>query len=108
MNGIAGQDLDWFFEVYFRSAGMPDLSSTQDGTDVVLRWVTKDDLPFDMPVPVRMNGSIDRIEFSDNMARLSDTQLDDILIDPNMQILRKLSSLPTCEEQRAEKKDDPK
>lgn len=102
VSDIAGTDMDWFIEVYFRSIQVPELTSEQDGSDVVLKWTTGDELPFDMPVPVRVHGSIERIEFVDKTARLEDTQLSDIQIDPNLQILRKLSSMPTCEEKKAE------
>jgi aminopeptidase N len=99
---VAGNDLSWFFDVYIRGAELPQLVSEQDGTDVVLRWHTAGDLPFNMPLPVRHGKSIERVEFVDNVARLADTRLHDILIDPNMRILRQLPSLPTCEERRAE------
>ena len=99
---IAGSDLQWFFEVYVRSGELPELLSEQNGNDVVLTWKAPQDLPFDMPVPVRINGSIRRVEFENNAARLGDINVGDILIDPDMQILRKLSSLPSCEEQKAE------
>lgn len=99
---VANSDLAWFFEVYLRTGELPELVSEQVGPDVELRWVTANDLPFNMPVPVRVNGAITRVEFFDNTARLADTERDAIQIDPNMQVLRQLPSLPTCEEQRAE------
>lgn len=99
---IADSELDWFFEVYVRGGELPELISEQVGPDVVLRWNTAGDLPFDMPVPVRAKNSIERVEFVNKMSRLADTRLVDVLIDPNMQILRKLPSLPSCEEQRTE------
>ncbi|MGI9206146.1 MAG: M1 family metallopeptidase [Woeseiaceae bacterium] len=102
---IANSDLSWFFEVYLRTGELPELVREQVGADIVLRWNTAGDLPFNMPVPVRINGAITRVEFLDNTARLSDTEQGAIQIDPNMQVLRKLPSLPTCEEQRAEKAD---
>ena len=103
---VAGRDLQWFFEVYVRGNELPVLASEQDGPDVVLRWSAENDRPFDMPVPVRIDGRIERVEFTDNEARLADTRLADIAIDPEMQILRQLSSLPTCEQQQAEKEND--
>ncbi len=102
VSDVAGTDMDWFFEVYFRSPRIPELISEQDGADVVLTWLTEDDLPFDMPVPVRINGSMQRVGFVDKTARLPDTRLAEIQIDPDMQILRKLSSMPSCEEKKAE------
>jgi len=99
---ISGQDMSWFFEVYVRNGPLPELDMQQDGSDVVLTWQTENDLPFDMPVPVRIDGSIRRIEFSDNVARLENLEAGSLQIDPEMRILRKLASLPSCEEQIAE------
>jgi aminopeptidase N len=103
---VAGRDLTWFFEVYFRTAAVPELTSRQDGADVLLEWSTEGDLPFDMPVPVRRNGEVVRVDFSGNSARLEKISLDDVQIDPFMQVLRKLPSLPTCEERKAEEEEE--
>ena len=43
---------------------------------------------------------------SQNSARLSGVPLEDIQIDPFMRVLRKLSSLPTCEEREAEEDEE--
>jgi aminopeptidase N len=102
----SGQDLAWFFEVYARRGPLPVLSNTQIGDDLVLEWENVDDLPFPMPVPVRFDGKIQRIEFEENKATLTGTSQKDILIDPFMRVLRKLSIVPTCEERRAEEAEE--
>jgi aminopeptidase N len=102
VSGIAGRDLSWFFEVYLRSAAVPELTARQDGSDVLLEWITEDDLPFDMSTPVRTGDEVTRIEFSENRARLAGISIDDVQIDPFMQVLRKLPSLPTCAEREIE------
>ena len=61
-----------------------------------------DELNFPMPLPVRINGEISRVEFSANRATLSNVSMADILIDPDMEILRKTDAVPTCEERRVE------
>jgi len=99
---VAGTDTSWFFEVYLRSGELPELVSEQDGEDVLLTWHAPDDLPFDMPVPVRVGDTLTRVEFQDNRARLPGTRLSEVQIDPQMQILRQLPSLPSCQEQQAE------
>jgi hypothetical protein len=70
--------------------------------NVVLEWLVADDLDFPMPLPVRINGEMSRVEFSDNRATLNNVAKADILIDPDMAILRKTDAVPTCEERRAE------
>ena len=61
------------------------------------------DLDFPMPVPVRINGEMLRVEFEGNTAVLPRVGAADVQIDPLMQILRKLPIVPTCEERREER-----
>jgi aminopeptidase N len=98
----AGKDLSWFFEVYARRGPLPVLVESENGSDLLLEWQTVDELPFPMPIPVRINGELQRIEFQDNSAILAETSKSDVQVDPFMQVLRKLPIVPTCEERRAE------
>ena len=103
---VAGQDLAWFFEVYARRGPLPKLAITEQNNAVVLEWLIADDLDFPMPIPVRINGDIRRVEFSENRATLMGLSSSDIQVDPYMRVLRKLSIVPTCEERRAEEADE--
>jgi hypothetical protein len=69
---------------------------------VSLEWRVEDDLTFPMPIPVRVADEDRLIEFTENRALIPDVARQDILVDPNMTVLRKLSTVPTCEERRAE------
>jgi aminopeptidase N len=99
---VYGQDLAWFFEVYARRGPLPVLQSRATSNGVVLQWQNVGALDFPMPIPVRIDGQLKRVEFVDNQALLKDVSLADIQIDPFMSVLRKLSIVPTCEERRAE------
>lgn len=101
-SSVAGEDLGWFFEVYTRRGPLPEILVTNTDDGVVLQWQTPDNLDFPMPVPVRVDGEMRRVEFVNNRALIEGVSGDDILIDPYMEILRKLSILPTCEERLAE------
>jgi len=81
---------------------------TQEGDDLSFEWGNIDKLQFPMPVPVRVNGEIQRLEFEGNSAILKDTSLNDFQVDPFMRVLRKLSVVPTCEERRAEEAEESK
>ncbi len=98
----AGADLAWFFEVYVRRGPLPNVELTQSGDDLILEWVSVDDLDFPMPLPISVNGEMRRVEFSDNRATLTNVSKGDVLIDPRLQILRKLEQMPSCEERRDE------
>jgi aminopeptidase N len=105
VNEVTAEDLSWFFEIHLRTAAVPELLAHQTGEGVLLEWRTENELPFDMPVPVRVNGEMTRVEFAHNSARLEGLSLEDLQIDPFMQILRKLPPLPTCDERKAEDGD---
>jgi len=102
----AGEDLAWFFEVYARSGALPVLEITDGNDGLQLEWLAPNDLPFPMPIPIRIDGELRTITFEDNKATLSGVAKDDVLVDPYMQVLRKLSIVPTCEERRAEEAEE--
>jgi aminopeptidase N len=97
----AGTDLGWFFEVYARRGPLPVLEAEEERDGVRLTWTTPDDLDFPMPVPVRVRGQMTLVHFEGNTAFIDGSTKADILIDPEMRVLRKLSVVPTCEERRA-------
>ncbi|MGI9273165.1 MAG: M1 family metallopeptidase [Woeseiaceae bacterium] len=99
---VHGDDLAWFFEVYARRGPLPVLASRDSDEGVVLEWQNVNGLDFPMPIPVRLDGEIVRVEFSGNQALLKGHLKNDIQIDPFLDVLRKLSVVPTCEERRAE------
>jgi aminopeptidase N len=98
----SGEDLSWFFEVYARTGPLPELLVNESNDGVSLEWRVEDDLTFPMPIPVRVADEDRLIEFTENRALIPDVARQDILVDPNMTVLRKLSTVPTCEERRAE------
>ena len=99
---VAGTDLSWFFEVYARRGPLPVLAVADTPAGVLLTWTNVADLPFPMPLPVRVNGDIRRVNFVDNQAILPGLGSHEIQVDPYLQVLRKLPIVPTCEERRAE------
>ncbi len=102
INDEAGADMSWFFDVYVRSAPLPELNAEIDGDDLVLSWNTFSDADFPMPAPVRIDGELRRIEMPGGAARIEGGATAEVMIDPMMEILRKLPSVPTCAERKAE------
>ena len=98
----AGEDLAWFFEVYARRGPLPLLGVTESDSGLAFEWQNVGELEFPMPVPVRVNGEMRRVEFTGNHAMLQGVREADVQVDPFMQILRKLPIVPTCEERREE------
>ena len=54
----SGMKLDWFFEVYLRQPQLPELV-VEDG---ILRWKTPGNLPFPMPIPLKVGDKKLRVE----------------------------------------------
>jgi aminopeptidase N len=57
VNRITGQDYRWFFDVYLYRAALPELVAERDASGLALRWKVPGDLPFPMPVQVRVGGN---------------------------------------------------
>ena len=69
-NEIAGEDLGWFFEVYVRQAGLPQLEhAVQDGV-LRLQWRAPKELPFSLPVPVVVDGVEHRVTMAGGKGEL--------------------------------------
>jgi len=98
----AGEDLAWFFEVYARRGPLPELEVTESDSGLVLEWRNIGELEFPMPIPVRVNGEMRRVEFTGNRTTLPGVRKTDVQVDPLMSVLRKLPIVPTCEERREE------
>ena len=60
VNQVTGKDYDWFFNIYLYRAGLPKLVESRVGGLLKLRWETPDNLPFPMPVDIRVDTYPDR------------------------------------------------
>jgi len=70
VNGLAGRDLGWFFDVYLRQPALPRLMSEQRGAELNLRWEVPEGLPFPMPIEVSVDGRVQRVEMPEGRATL--------------------------------------
>jgi aminopeptidase N len=83
-----GHELGWFFEVYLRQAALPQLLVERAADAVELRWQTPSDLPFPMPVPVRIGEQVQRVEMAGGRGRLEVPAGQDAVVDPEGWVLR--------------------
>jgi aminopeptidase N len=58
----AGQDLDWFFEVYLRQPVLPRLATRVADGNLLLEWKASGAAEFPMPVEVRLGKELVRVE----------------------------------------------
>lgn len=88
----SGKKLDWFFELYLRQPALPKLSIETKPNQLVLRWETPNNMPFPMPVEVRVAGAVKRVEMANNTGSVPLPQDVGYEIDPNGWLLMQLLS----------------
>ncbi len=86
----SGKDLKWFFEVYLRQPQLPKLVSETSANQLNLRWETPNNLPFPMPVEVKIGGEMKRVEMKDGKGSLVIPADAKVEIDPNGWVLKSL------------------
>lgn len=84
----SGKNLKWFFEVYLRQPALPRLITETKGNQLVLRWETAKNLPFSMPVEVKLGDETKRVEMPNGQGTLALPANTRYEIDPNGWILK--------------------
>jgi aminopeptidase N len=98
----AGRDLGWLFDVYLQESELPSLSTERGDETLKLRWQAPGDRDFPMPVPVQVDGVVTTVEMAGGEGALTVAPDAHVVIDPRMEVLRRLPIIGTCEEARAE------
>jgi aminopeptidase N len=83
----SGMDLDWFFEVYLRRATLPGLEYSISNSTLTLRWIVPDDLPFSLPVEVRIGSDTMTVAMKEGSGSIAVPSGMPIEIDPRRRIL---------------------
>ena len=90
---VTGKDYGWFFDVYLYRAPLPELLAERDADGIKLRWKTPDNLPFPMPVQVRVggvDGEIRTVPMTDGQGRVALAAGETFTLDPQSRLLRAL------------------
>jgi aminopeptidase N len=105
VNQASGRDLGWFFDVYLYQAELPELlAETADG-QLKLRWKTKDDKPFPMPVDVRIGAAVQTVAMTAGSASISLPAGATWTLDPHSKLLRRAKHIEEFQEyEKAQKK----
>jgi aminopeptidase N len=85
-----GKKLDWFFELYLRQPKLPKLITETKGNQLALRWETPTNMPFPMPVEVKIGNDIKRVEMLKGMGTITLPQGANYVIDPQGWLLKSL------------------
>lgn len=90
---VTGRDYGWFFDVYLYRAALPELVAERDASGLNLRWKTPDDLPFPVPVEVRVggvDGKVQTVAMDNGRGRLALPVGEPYTLDPASRLLRAL------------------
>jgi aminopeptidase N len=87
VNQVTGRDYRWFFDVYFYRAALPKVLATRENGMLKVRWQTPDNLPFPMPLDVRVDGRIVTLPMTDGTGETPATDRSGVTIDPRSKIL---------------------
>jgi aminopeptidase N len=86
----SGMDLKWFFEVYVRQPKLPKLIAEKAGNQASLRWETPNNMPFPMPVEIKIGGETKRLEMKNGKGSFALTDGATYEIDPNGWLLKNM------------------
>ncbi|MEP1447024.1 MAG: M1 family metallopeptidase [Paraglaciecola sp.] len=104
VNKITGEDFSWMFEVYLKQAALPELVQSRTDSDLTLKWQTPDDLPFPMPITLSINGKTAIYTTKNDQITVSVGPNDQVIIDPEMKVLRYIPIIGLCEENQEKRK----
>jgi len=90
---VTGKDYGWFFDVYLRQAGLPDLLSERHGGMLSLHWVAPGTPVFPMPVEVRIGDRTVRLAMADGTGRIAAPADAHVVIDPDAHVLRRSAAV---------------
>ncbi|MEO6155015.1 MAG: M1 family metallopeptidase [Thermomonas sp.] len=103
VNRITGKDYGWFFDVYLRSAKLPDLVAIRSARELTLRWKTEGDKPFPMPVQVRVGDHVVDVEMTGGQGRVGIPANISYTLDPQSKVLRELPHIGAFQRDAAER-----
>lgn len=85
---VSGQKLAWVFEVYLRQPALPQLISESKDNQLILRWDVPNNLPFPMPVEVKIDERTQRYEMLDGQIVIPMKTGTTPVIDPKRWLLK--------------------
>jgi hypothetical protein len=92
---VTGRDMDPFFDVFYRETEYPFLHVVQHTNETVFTWVTENNVPLDLNVPLLVNGEEKTVEMSDGQGSIAISDMDDLEIDPDHWILMEEPTIVT-------------
>ena len=93
VNRVTGKDYKWFFDVYFYQAALPKVITTRENGMLKVRWQVPGNLPFPMPLDVRVDGRMVTLPMTDGTGETPAGARAGVTIDPSSKILRQSDAI---------------
>lgn len=93
VNGVTGKDYKWFFDVYFYQAALPKVITTRENGLLKVRWDVPGNLPFPMPLDVRVDGKVVTLPMTNGTGETPAGARAGVTIDPFSKILRQSDAI---------------
>lgn len=84
---VSGKNLGWFFTVYLRQSGLPQLTVGRKGTSITLKWTVTNNVAFPMPVDVQVGAQRFTVDMSSGAGTFSAPEGVTPVIDPDAKIM---------------------
>ena len=101
VNEVTGKDYKWFFDVYFYRAPLPKAVVTRENGMLTVRWQAPDNLPFPMPLDVRVDGKIVTLPMTDGTGETPAEGRSAVTVDPRSKILMQSDAIDAYQAWRA-------
>ncbi len=85
---VTGRSLEAFFEVYLYQASLPRLVTERSEGTLTLRWEETGTVPFEVPVPVRVDGATQRVDMTGGRGQVEVPRDAEVTVDPKGWVLR--------------------
>ena len=95
----AGEDLSWLVDAYLKRDELPILEAETGSGKLVLRWKMPPETPFELPVPVVVNGERQLVPMPGGQGELALEEGATARVDPELDVLRRLPIIGDCAEQ---------
>ena len=93
VNRVTGKDYKWFFDVYLYQAALPKVITTRENGLLKVRWEVPGNLPFPMPLDVRVDGKLVTLPMTNGTGETPAAAQAGVTIDPSSKILRQLDAV---------------
>jgi aminopeptidase N len=108
VNDATGKDYKWFFDVYFYRAALPKLVTMRTDGTLKLHWEVPDNLPFPMPVDVRVGDRIVTLPMTDGTGSTPAAADAAVTLDPASKLLMQSDAIDKYQAWKATQPDKPK